>query len=250
MSMVGSLAGTLTWEEEVAGTFEFRLRNLRSDSVWSQILFDDHSNLDLAVVGELNVLVSAGVRAMCYMYARAAGIQYRSIPLTAMNEVPVAAAWPAALGAAPNWWAVYSPFLNGQPWLYACTYEVLRLTNMRTRIETGVPDAAAMPNHVLAWDDFTMSLDLDEAVLHELVANRRTLFLPRLDLTWRCSNGTSNPAREDRRSCGLLTGISSCLLSTPQAHPCTWCTIAYSTQRSLAKATAQRLYSKRFRPRR
>lgn len=100
-----------------------------------------------------------------------------------MNEVPVAAAWPAAWGTAPNWWAVYSPFLNGQPWLDACTYEVLCLTNMRTCIETGVPDAAAMPNHVLAWDDFTMSLDLDEAVLHELVANRRTLFLPRLDLT-------------------------------------------------------------------
>ncbi len=43
-------------------------------------------------------------------------------------------------------------------------------------------DVANMPNHILAWDDFTMSMDLDDAVLHELVLNRRTFFLPRLDL--------------------------------------------------------------------
>lgn len=54
---------------------------------------------------------------------------------------------------------------------------------MRSCIETGVAAVASMPNHALTWDDFTMSLDLDEAVLQELVANRRTLFLPRLDLT-------------------------------------------------------------------
>lgn len=167
----------------MACSFQFRLRNLRTESAWAVILVNDHSNLDLDVVGELNVLVSAGVRAMRYLYARAAGIQYRSIPLTALNEVPVAAAWPAAWGPLPAWWAVYSPYLNGQPWLDACTYEVLRLANMRTSIETAVPAVAAMPNHVLTWDDFTMSLDLDEAVLHELVANRRTLFLPQLDMT-------------------------------------------------------------------
>lgn len=66
-SVVGSLAGTLTWEEEVAGTFQFRLRNMRPKAAWTEILINDHSNLDLAVVGELNVLVSAGFRAMRYM---------------------------------------------------------------------------------------------------------------------------------------------------------------------------------------
>ena len=158
------------------------MRNLRSEEDWKKDLLADNSNLDLTLVAELNVFVSAAVRCMRQLYANAAGLQYRNIPLTVLNEVPVNVAWQAAWGAAPAWWAAHAQYLNGQPWLDNMTYEIVRLNSMINGIETGVLDVAGMPNNALVWDDFNMSMSLDDAVLHELVNNRRNYFLPRFDL--------------------------------------------------------------------
>jgi len=179
----GSLKGTIQFEEETAHVFEFRARHLRTTTEWVSMIKDNSSNMDTLVVQEINLLVSVGLWAMRHLFCKIAYIARENLPLSATNMVAISAARAKLSRRVPTWWATHSKFLNGSAWVEALTYEVLKLTTMRTSLEVGLADVGDIPGQELVWDEYHCCLDLDSVHFQELRDGVVHYYVPRLDLT-------------------------------------------------------------------
>lgn len=182
-SVVGSLRGTVQYEEETANKMEFRSRLLRKADEWVEMLKANSSNMDTTLAQEINLFVSVGVWAMRRLYCEDTFIPRESIPLDVTNTFAVSAARTRSSRNTPSWMATHGKFLNGVEWVRAFSFEVLKLTSMRTALCPGVPDIVELPTQELVWDEYHCCLEPDSLAFHRFDNGIDHYYVPRFDLT-------------------------------------------------------------------
>ncbi len=129
----------------------------------------------------MNLFVSVGVWAMRLLYCEETHIPRANVPLDATNTFAVTAVRTRTARRAPEWLNSHGRFLNGEGWVRAFKYEVLKLTTMRTALSPGIADVDEMPSQELVWEEYHCCLEPASLSFHRLVNGVDYYYVPRFD---------------------------------------------------------------------
>ena len=155
------------------------------------------------------------------LYAEALGLTLATIPVghTGWINPNRNNNWPATpAGQAPDWWALYSPLLNGQAWLDSFVFTTIQRVAGGGEVRINRDQVQAPVWLELTWDDSVNCVDYGSGRLSDHDNVNPTLFMP-------CMNLADMPAPVRHEIMAFARGSAEQPVPTGRMHEVHWFTV-------------------------